>query len=747
MTFNSQLPLSWLLFIGLVTVLITVLSIWTSPKLKKSGYKYPILGFRIVVIGLLLFVLMNPVKIKKNKKRIHATKDIVLVDASQSMNLESPISRLAELKSVLNGLDKEEQQNLIYYKFDTIGKQVKSFEKIEDLEANGGLSNLSNAVENILNEQEAKTIRNLIICSDGRMSDESKLEQVITKARGFGIPISVLGIGHKTDLFNTAIKECSVPRTASSNTKVIVKVILENKGTNNEAFQLNLKNSKGKIIAKKIGYLKDGLKAYRFPLTTGTITEKYEVAISPISGELTAMDNNFKFKIEISNPKIKVLYLEGTNNNYSKSSNRSLGSWPAYKFIHEACRRTGRIEMDTYLVDRQQNVGGEIYNVKTRKKGYPKSKKELLKYDVIICSDINRFVFNDAQLKWTRELVAENGAGFCMIGGDTSFGSGGYDKTIWEQMIPVDMKTFNQGHIATTVHVTIPEKSLKHPIWQIEDNLELNRKIIKAHPSFKGTNTVNRVKPGATVLAYWKQHKNMPLISVQPYGKGRSMAFTSDAAGGWGQGYQESWGKTRNDNAYYQKFWVNAVTWLAENSEANKKKNLICNTNKLSYHLTDTVHLEAELNTVEKGVKIQASFVNYPNLKTNLTFNNSKQLFVGSIHLPEKTKKNSLKLVCKAIDKSGIALSSDTLNIPIKRVSLEYKNTNPDFKSLEKLMILTGGKNIQSVADLNSLLKNKTESKSNSEEIQKLPIWDQWWLWSLIIILLGLEWLIRKRYL
>jgi len=747
MIFNPQFSTFWLLLIAITAVLITVLSIWFSPKLKKSSFKYAILGFRVTVIALLLLVLWNPITVKKNKKRIHATKDIVLIDASMSMNLESPISRLEELKSVLNDLDSKEQRNLIYYKFDTIASKIEGFQKIKKLTADGGMSNLAISIDNILNDQEAKSIRNLIVCSDGRMNDKPELEKIIAKVRGFGIPVSVLGIGHKTDLFNTAIKECNVPRTSSSNTKVVVKVLVENKGTNNEEFQLNLKNSKGKIIAKKTGYLKDGLKTYRFPLTTGTVTEKYQLEIVPISGELTAMDNNFQFKIEISNPKIKVLYLEGTNNSYSKSSNRSLGSWPAYKFIHEACRRTGRIEMDTYVVDRQQNVGGEIYHVKTRKKGYPKTKKELSKYDVVICSDINKFVFNDAQLKWTRELVSENGAGFCMIGGNTSFGSGGYDKTIWEQMIPVDMKTFNQGYIASTVNVSIPEKSLSHPIWQLGENAEMSRKIINTHPSFKGTNTVNRIKPGATVLAYWKRHNNMPLISVQPYGKGRSMAFTSDAAGGWGEGYQESWGKTNGGNEHYQKFWVNAVTWLAENSEANRKKELICNTNKLSYHLTDTIQMEAEFNSVEKDVKIESYFLKYPDLKTSLAYNTFKKLYTGKIQLPKKTKRKALTLVCKVISRKGIELASDTLNIPIKRVSLEYKNTNPDFKTLEKLMILTGGKNIRSGSDLSSLLKNKTLSKSNSEEIQKLPTWDRWWLWFFIILLLGGEWVVRKFYI
>ena len=58
---------------------------------------------------------------------------------------------------------------------------------------------------------------------------------------------------------------------------------------------------------------------------------------------------------------------------------------------------------------------------------------------MIICSDISRGAFTPEQLEWTVELVNKRGGGFVMIGGNRSFGSGGWDQTVWDGLIPVDM--------------------------------------------------------------------------------------------------------------------------------------------------------------------------------------------------------------------------------------------------------------------------------------------------------------------
>ncbi len=65
---------------------------------------------------------------------------------------------------------------------------------------------------------------------------------------------------------------------------------------------------------------------------------------------------------------------------------------------------------------------------------------------MVICSDIARAAFTPEQIEWTVELVAKRGGGFAMVGGHTSFGSGGWDRTPWDGMIPIDMSGDGPGN-------------------------------------------------------------------------------------------------------------------------------------------------------------------------------------------------------------------------------------------------------------------------------------------------------------
>ena len=78
--------------------------------------------------------------------------------------------------------------------------------------------------------------------------------------------------------------------------------------------------------------------------------------------------------------------------------------------------------------------------------GFPTTKRELFKYDIIIASDVDLIYFTDEQLKWIVESVHDHGGGFVMIGGWTSFGSGGYDESVIDKMLPVDMQGRADGY-------------------------------------------------------------------------------------------------------------------------------------------------------------------------------------------------------------------------------------------------------------------------------------------------------------
>lgn len=69
--------------------------------------------------------------------------------------------------------------------------------------------------------------------------------------------------------------------------------------------------------------------------------------------------------------------------------------------------------------------------------GIPANPKELEKYDLVMVSDVPAHLMGAGQMAALDTYVANMGGGLIMAGGEDSFGSGGYERTRIEQIMPV----------------------------------------------------------------------------------------------------------------------------------------------------------------------------------------------------------------------------------------------------------------------------------------------------------------------
>ncbi|MFB3787520.1 MAG: VWA domain-containing protein [bacterium] len=86
----------------------------------------------------------------------------------------------------------------------------------------------------------------------------------------------------------------------------------------------------------------------------------------------------------------------------------------------------------------------EMDNIQTEVRdaqGMPGSLEELAAYDAVIFSDVPATAVSVRQMNLLRSYVEDLGGGFIMIGGEDSFGLGGYFRTSIENVLPVRMRS------------------------------------------------------------------------------------------------------------------------------------------------------------------------------------------------------------------------------------------------------------------------------------------------------------------
>ncbi len=92
-------------------------------------------------------------------------------------------------------------------------------------------------------------------------------------------------------------------------------------------------------------------------------------------------------------------------------------------------------------------------------RGAPKTIDDLQQFDLFILSDLSALTLSRAQMELYRRWVQDFGGGFLMLGGESSFGVGGYFRSPVEQMLPVKMEHSDRQELPTVALLIVLDRS------------------------------------------------------------------------------------------------------------------------------------------------------------------------------------------------------------------------------------------------------------------------------------------------
>jgi len=91
--------------------------------------------------------------------------------------------------------------------------------------------------------------------------------------------------------------------------------------------------------------------------------------------------------------------------------------------------------------------------------GVPTTLAGFQDYDLVVFDNVPATVLTSGQMKMVQAYVRDLGGGFIMIGGDKSFGPGGYYKTPVEETLPVSLDVRQKKHFPSLAIVLVIDKS------------------------------------------------------------------------------------------------------------------------------------------------------------------------------------------------------------------------------------------------------------------------------------------------
>jgi uncharacterized membrane protein len=364
-------------------------------------------------------------------------------------------------------------------------------------------------------------------------------------------------------------------------------------------------------------------------------------------------------------------------------------------------------------------------------------------------------------MRATERFVTEYGGGFAMVGGYTSFGSGGYQHTIIDNLIPVAME-HEKDLMSDTFQPLVPANAWNNPVLRISSDPAENREIWTAKfPELLGYNRVDRAKPGATVLLEHPTARTAygpaVILATQEVGKGRTMALTTDTTCIWGAQFETIWGEKVNpslplteencDSRYFKQFWLNSIRWLSAH-KFDFDHNLLnielaqtyCAPN-LDIPVRVRAATRAGLETGDAEVILHLSDGATEVQTARAIYSEEQRSYQANVKLPGPGK---FTLQATARFKDG-KTGEDEQVLVGEETDWEMADIRAKPGTLASLSRWSGGQVFAPSNNVAGVISNAmTGLQPATVEFHKTPLWDKAWWLGTIIGLLSLEWIGRR---
>lgn len=108
----------------------------------------------------------------------------------------------------------------------------------------------------------------------------------------------------------------------------------------------------------------------------------------------------------------------------------------------------------------ERALGDEEFDVETRSPaGVPTTSDEIDAFDLVLLSDVHADDFSDQQMALFDNYVRQMGGGLVMTGGEDSFGSGGWQGTVVEDLMPVSFESQEQHDTPSLAVLLVIDRS------------------------------------------------------------------------------------------------------------------------------------------------------------------------------------------------------------------------------------------------------------------------------------------------
>ncbi len=441
---------SWLILLPITLIPLILLSYRSLSGLGPVR-RWVAIAARSSVVAAIILALAEVQAVQRNEKLT----TLYVVDASESIPLEyrSPILQFVSEDTKKRVVAKNDQTGVVVF-----GKEPKVETPPQQSEANltlgienavdGQYTDLGGAIKLALATFPEDSARRIVVISDGNENRGNALEQALA-AKDLGVQVDVLPVDYFYDK-EVLVEKVSLPSDVKKGDTVNINVVVRASGPTQGTLQIFQKDSENRSVPapgneKPVPVdLKRGVNVFTLkqPITEPNFYT-FTTEFVPVKGSGDNRSiNNVASGFTYARGTAQVLLIEGIKGEHAE----------LVKALRE--RKLEVKVLTAPGIGGGGNEGGDPL---------PDNLGQLQPFDTVILGNVPKDSLTESQQKLIEANVHDMGAGLIMLGGENSFGAGGWKNSPVEKALPVDMeikalKVQGKGALVQIMHATeIPE--------------------------------------------------------------------------------------------------------------------------------------------------------------------------------------------------------------------------------------------------------------------------------------------------
>lgn len=677
----------------------------TVPPITKF-YQILLGIIRAIAVASILLLLFTP-EFTAIWQKTESGKLILAIDKSASMNMiEEGKSRLKRALDIADNIIKQTQgkTDLAIYGFDIDTIQYQNLR----LDTTSLGTNIDKSLRSIVqNEPKAS---NIILITDGNFSvGDNPLYSDYLK----NIKLYTVGVGDTLEVPDVMITEIKSNRIVYQNLPTQIQVFVLSRGINAQRLRLSMQQGGQVLQVKDVDISGDGKTVVaEFEHTPELVgLNQFDFSLQKIPGETITSNNNYTISMDVLKRKIKV---------------GLLSSKPGYesKFLQ-------------HMLSNQEDI--RLYKSVRLKSGqYFKSnpKKHIDSLDVVILHNYPSANQSDPlSTQMINRLNALRVPAFIILSEAVTRNQ----IESLKKFFPIkSIKNSNQL-VETQIHPTVLSEQI--PVLSIFDDDDTEQKFWSICPPIQfpyseilfsspvkvllQTNKLIREKTGQVVLSAHESRGRKGILLL--------------GSGFWRWEFLLSEDQINRNS--WQKMIKNMIRWLDTGAV---DKNVILSSSKKNYQVGDNILLvtqvyDGSFNFVNDGLirtNVTGPSVSFE-IESNFIENGRYEgTFIPLIPGRYKIRSDAWR--------NNINLGSDQIELIITTVNREFLSTRQNNRFLNRLSEKSGGLYVNE-DEAEKLVESLNLNPELKQETETIEMWNHWPFMLIIIILLSVEWFIRKK--